>query len=131
MMTVPVFLLDADRRGKYKSPVFNRNEVQSFLYVHIPLELSAEFKLFQLDATAPKHQRIECFTEFIYRDYGKPYFKIKTENLDLTIGLHTYMMSLVNIRTNDVISLYFSYIIQDDNPDTPYIYMKREEEEEE
>lgn len=45
--------------------------------------------------------------------------------LDTSIGIHTYCLAIANSITQEIYRLYFTYLIQDDTPDTPYIYMNR------
>lgn len=57
---------------------------------------------------------------------NRPWLKIKFNTLNTDIGMHIYRISLFNNYTEDSGSLYFSYQIQNSNPDKPYIYMNRE-----
>lgn len=54
-------------------------------------------------------------------------FRISFDQLNTSTGLHQYEIYLKHPITSDLISCYFQYIIQNDNPETPYIYMNREE----
>ena len=55
---------------------------------------------------------------------------IGVKHLNKSIGLHTYRIDLLNPRTGMVYDRYFSYTMQNDSPEKPYIYMKRDKEEE-
>lgn len=55
--------------------------------------------------------------------------RISFNDIDKSIGLHQYEIGLKHPITDDDAYLYIQYIIQDDNPDTPYIYMNRKETE--
>lgn len=125
-MNIPVFSLNADYIQKYTPPVVRKYEVEYYLYVHIPEELCKLYKLFQVDSIAPKHCTLPM-NQLIQQECFKPWIRINTAVLDLSIGLHTYKLSMVNTLTNDVVSIYFGYIIQDDDPDKPYVYMKSTE----
>lgn len=48
--------------------------------------------------------------------------------LDSSAGVHSYCITLADPISSDTYRLYFTYLIQDDNPNTPYIYMNRQEE---
>lgn len=48
--------------------------------------------------------------------------------LDSSAGVHSYCITLADPISSDMYRLYFTYLIQDDNPNTPYIYMNRQEE---
>lgn len=122
-MKIPVFSINADFIDKYQSPVFHKYEIEYFLYVHFPKEMNRDYELFQVDEVSPTAQKVPMGT-FIEREFGKPWINIKSGILNLDIGKHIYRLSFVNKYSNDVVSLYFGYIIQDDKPDKPYIYMK-------
>ena len=60
--------------------------------------------------------------------FPTPWIDIMSSNLNCSSGMHTYRLTFLDSQNSDVLYMYFSYIIQDDNPDTPYIYMKRSED---
>lgn len=69
------------------------------------------------------------FTDQVTRDEYKPWVDISSSILDLTPGQHTYRMTFQDgfgSRLNA--TCWFSYIIQENNPEKPYIYMKRDED---
>lgn len=121
-MKIPVFCVDANSVDKYSSKVFKMYEVEYYLYVHIPHDLCLEYKLFQIDEVSPKSKKCDIMS-YIYQECNKPWVRIPTSFLDISIGLHVYRMSFVNRYTNDVISIYFGYTLQNDDPYKPYIYM--------
>ena len=126
-----VFKLEADSKKDLPkhTKIINIHDVEYFLWIHIPEELSWDFELFQLDEIIFSGLVEVDFQGLIEREGRRPWFKLNSGLLNKEIGKHIYKMSMVNRKTNDVISLYFSYIIQDDNPDKPYIYMNRNESE--
>ena len=69
------------------------------------------------------------YYDFIQRNCRRPWIRIDSCILDTSIGQHTYRFQFINRETDDVYSLYLSYIIQDDNPDRPYVYMNEKEGE--
>lgn len=121
-MIVPVFCVNADSHDKFHSPVFNKHELEYYLYIHIPVKISRYYELFQLDQLNPNYQSIKI-PGFVHREPRKPWIRVITKALNTDIGLHTFRISMVNRLTNDVVSLYCGYIIQDDFPDRDYIYM--------
>lgn len=56
---------------------------------------------------------------------GKPWIDIESDYINQSEGQHIYKVSMINKYSQDVFDLFFSYIVQNDNPDKPYIYMKR------
>lgn len=126
-MDYPVCLLNACpyKEIPLNTIVLNKYAIDSYIWIHVPTEISKEFSLYQINEIVPDN--IECtFLNSIEQECNRPWFKISTENMNLSSGQHVYKMSFVSVITNDICSIYFSYIIQDDNPDKPYIYMKRD-----
>ncbi len=121
-MKIPVFCVDATSIDKYTSKVFKMYEIEYFLYIHIPHELRLEYAVFQIDEVSPTAQKCDLMS-YIHQECGKPWIRIPSSYLDLSVGLHVYRLSFVNKYTDDVISIYFSYILQTDDPAKPYIYM--------
>lgn len=121
-MKVPVFCVDANSVDKYSSKVFKMYEVEYYLYVHIPHDFCLEYKLFQIDEVSPQAKKCDLIS-YIYQECGKPWIRIPTSFIDLSIGLHVYRLSFVNKYTNDIVSIYFGYILQNDDPYKSYIYM--------
>ena len=58
------------------------------------------------------------------------WIQVKVDDLNRHVGLHIYKLAFVNKITNDEFSLYFNYIIQRSDEEKPYLYMKRDEQEE-
>lgn len=67
----------------------------------------------------------EDISSSVYRDNMRPWLRVPVDVLNKDIGQHTYKLHFVNIHTSLELDLYIQYIIQDDNPDKPYIYMNR------
>lgn len=104
------------------TPVFNINQVEYELHVHLDGELCRLLELFQLDEVTQSGLNEIQVLGFVDRDCTC-WLSIKTEILNKDVGQHIYKLSFVDKVTNDIVPLYFSYIIQDDNPEKPYLYM--------
>lgn len=109
------------------TPVINKANFDYFLWIHIPEEIARCYAFYQLDEMAPEHKKVPHIG-FIERDCNRPWLKITSSVLGSTVGKHLYKLCFVNQITNDLISLFFSYTIQDDNPDKPYVYMNKEDD---
>ena len=59
----------------------------------------------------------------ISQDLEHPWIRIPLEILDMKAGKHTYKLCFLNTCNNEAINTFISYISQDDNPETPYVYM--------
>ena len=68
------------------------------------------------------------FADKTTREEHKPWVDIDSTILDLTVGQHTYRMTFAKPDCKLKATCWFSYIIQDNNPEKPYIYMKRDED---
>ncbi len=127
-MDYPVFSLKADTYDKLASncKVFNTHTIEYYLWVEIPHYLNRDFQLVEIDRLTDKAIPCPCVddvTRYAERECHKPWIRLVFDVLDRRVGLHTYKITLVNRFTNDVVSLFFNYIIQDDDPPKPYYYM--------
>lgn len=68
------------------------------------------------------------FTDQVTRDEHKPWIDISRTILDLNPGQHTYRMTFGKLECKLKATCWFSYIIQENHPEKPYIYMKRDED---
>lgn len=107
-----------------KTKVFNLNTLEHFVWIHLPDKITHDWALFEVLEIVPDRKSV-CYEDIIQRDCGKPWLKVASNELNTNPGQHVYKLSFVNIVNNDVVSLYISYIIQDDNPDKSYVYMHR------
>lgn len=125
-MKYPVLYLEAttyDNVLKH-SKVLNRRALERYLWVHIPDYLSCSFELYEF-YEIQTHLERPLELEAIERDHQRPWFRIDLAKVDTNAGQHIYRLHLINRFTDDVISLYFCYEIQDDDPAQPYNYMKK------
>lgn len=106
-------------------PVLNVLQFKDFLYIELP------------EKTASEHHQLLSITyasDDSYSLVASPtavtsrWVDIPCNLLDSSAGVHSYCITLADPISADVYRLYFTYLIQDDNPDTPYIYMNRQEE---
>lgn len=70
-------------------------------------------------------EEVEISEYTYFRNMKSSWIRLSTEVLDNEVGMHTYKIELTDDRTKDKLYLYFSYTIQDDNLDKPYVYMER------
>lgn len=125
----PVFRLSAVSRQNMSSfsRVFNTNEIEYFLFIRVPELFAKEFELYQIDCIDDKSVSLSDNAAWEHES-GRVWYRIKSSMLNMKSGYHMYRLCFVNKRTNDTSSLYISYVIQDNTPDKPYIYMNRDEE---
>ena len=68
------------------------------------------------------------FADFVERDEQRPWIDIQATILDTMTGQHVYRMTFQKPDCKLKATCWFSYIIQDNNPEKPYIYMNRDED---
>ena len=103
----------------------NLNRIEYFLWVEIPQSIACRSSLFLVEEITQglKIPFNQC-PKSIERDGMKPWLKIATSELNKSEGFHLYKFSFIDIETDDILVLYMPYVIQNDNPDKPYVYMK-------
>lgn len=123
----PKFMLNACHHSELpkNTPIFNTAEIEYKLLIHLPEDISHSIEMFQLDEIVPSKGEVN-FADSVTRECRKPWLDVLSELMNMEIGYHIYKLSFIDIRTNQVIPLYVAYIIQDDNVDKPYVYIKRE-----
>jgi len=103
--------------------VFNKNTIDDYFWLHLPCETTKmEFhKLFNISGK----NKVEIdTTDKLGRENDHPWIRINSSILDTTVGKKLYKIQLMDVQTDEPYNYYFTYIIQDDNPYTPYVYME-------
>ena len=125
----PSFTLNAVSRDKLSTEtvVFNINQFQYYLHVHIPDDMNRFFICYQVKSGDKKYEPTdELENKILYEhDRNHPWYKFTFDTLDKSEGLHIYQMDMVHRYTNDTYPLYFGYIVQNDFPERNYDYMKK------
>lgn len=112
---------DFDDLYKY-GKTFNLQNFGPELHVKLVQNIYRDFRLYNIYNV----DTCDEISKYFHREETMhPWVDIAVDLLDLSIGLHTYKIEFVNSITGDVYYQYFSYTIQDDSPDKPYIYMNR------
>lgn len=65
------------------------------------------------------------FTDYVTRDEHRPWIDISTTILDLSSGQHIYKMIFSRLGVQLTATCWFSYIVQDNFVEKPYIYMTK------
>ena len=101
--------------------VINLAEIPEIICIKLPDSLPRDMELsgiFDLNA----NKDIE-FIDHVTRDEHRPWIDIQSSILDLSVGQHVYKLTFSKIGIILNATCWFSYIIQDNHPETPYIYM--------
>lgn len=121
----PKFYLEA---GEYSDlalvcPVVNKASFGYHTLVHVPMYPDDSSTLYQVDQINPATGELSMAGNF-EKEFCKPWVKFLTSALDLRPGQHIYKMSFIDKVTQDTSHVFFNYILQDDCPDKPYVYMR-------
>lgn len=108
--------------------VFNIQNFADTVCVKLPDDFPRDFELvgmynLEFDKTID-------FEDYVEQIKYKPWIDIKKNILSTEIGKHTYRLDFIKSGFSIGATCWFSYIIQDDHPETPYIYMDRDDSSE-
>jgi len=106
--------------------IYNSKDFSEIVCIKLPPEMPRDMDLteiYNLDTSEDLD-----FADKTTRDEQKPWIDIDSTILDTTVGQHTYRMTFTKDGCKLKATCWFSYIIQDNNPEKPYIYMKRDED---
>lgn len=105
--------------------VINKNSVPYYMIAELPFFAKYDLRFIGLYEDSIDGLK-EVPISFIHLNNCHPYIDITCDGLNLEVGQHDYLIQYIDSFTGDIVPLYFSYIIQDDNPDKSYIYMDKE-----
>ena len=105
--------------------MFNKRDLLEAFCFEVPHLLSSSLTLISI-RTADSDEYID--SAHIDDKFPLPWIDVLTSSLDTSIGNHTYVFKFNNNLVNSEVNLYVSYNIRYNDPDKPYIYMKREDE---
>lgn len=127
-MLIPEFSLTCSEYKELSAntKIFNSKTVEYFLWIQLPDTCTSDYALYEIHRVDVGSALEVLGSQSLIKRDGPHWLKIVSQLLDLTIGKHIYQLKFVNKITNDVVSYYFSYYIQEDNPDKDYVYMNRE-----
>lgn len=123
---IPYSLLIACEYDKINinTKIFNKDALSSGVWVNLPPYVSALALKSIIDVSKQKYEEVEFSADTVMQDYPHPWVRIDSGILDLVSGMHIYKLVFAPIPENGYSeSVYIAYIIQDDNPETPYVYM--------
>lgn len=125
-MEYPVCKLEACTYNELSkhTRIFNRNELDSALWIYLVPDVCRDLNIVELKEIVPATMSLVEESE-VSRD-RTCWIQLDITKLNLSSGQHVYKLLLEHKDTADKISLFFSYIIQDDNPDKSYVYMNKQ-----
>lgn len=105
------------------SKVYNRSQLEYHLWINLNPEQVREAYFVEAAEIGPDADNSKIFGDTFIRE-STCWIRANTPYLNHKIGKHVYKLSFVDRFTDTDFSLYFSYIIQDDCPEKPYVYIK-------
>lgn len=114
------------------TPVVCKQDRPYYFWVKLPFHVTEPVKLYSVIEQCA--EPVDIFDGSLDVHTGNPiieqvdncWVKISSAYLNLDPGQHVYKMLFYRKDRIDIeISLYFSYWLQDNNPDKPYKYMKK------
>lgn len=100
------------------------NELDSFILLEVDVDIATDCTLFAIDDITEDVKSVDYSYEDITHELNRIWYKVSLDILDVTPGHHRYRLSFVNKYTDDIFYQYISYVILDNTPEKPYIYMK-------
>lgn len=126
--TVTIQSAKMQELSKY-TEVFNVAEIPDIICVKLPDSMPRDLDLsgiYCLDTNTDVE-----FEGSVTRNEHRPWIDISKDILDIKAGQHVYRLTFSKEDVSLTATCWFSYIVQDNFVDKPYIYMKREDSEEE
>ena len=105
--------------------IYNSKDFDEIVCVKLPPQMPRDMDLIEI-YNLNASEDVD-FADQITRDEHRPWIDISSSILDLGIGQHVYRMTFAKENCKLKATCWFSYIIQDNNPEKPYIYMDRGE----
>lgn len=123
----PVIRINAVDKNKValNTVIINPKYVDGFVWIKIPSYIKdRNFGFIGIAEVTNGDADVKTY-DTVIKDPYHPWVKIKFDYLNQNPGYHMYKLSFANRFTNDVISVYFAYQYQMDNPEKPYDYMAK------
>lgn len=123
----PAFSLKAVTSDKLagEAKVFSKDMFEYYLYVEYDREFSNKCKLLAIYQILKDDSMVKLPNDYYKREQGRYMIQILSSKLAVTTGYHRYKLLLLDPTTSITYTLYFAYIVQTNEEDRDYIYMKR------
>lgn len=105
--------------------VFNIQNFANTICVKLPDNFPRDFELIGM-YNLETNSGVD-FEDYVEHIMYKPWVDIQRSILSTEIGQHTYRLDFMQQGFSMCATCWFSYIIQDNNPEKPYVYMNRED----
>lgn len=108
--------------------VFNINEIEYHVWIYLSPDDARNCVFLDAKEISPDPKFDPRFPLTMFKRESECWIRVVRDDLNLNPGKHTYKLSMVDRFTDTDFSLYISYYVQTDDPEKPYVYMKKEEE---
>lgn len=108
-----------------EAKVFSKDMFEYYLYVEYDREFSNKCKLLAIYQILKDDSMVKLPNNYYKREQGRYMIQILSSKLAGTTGYHRYKLLLLDPTTSITYTLYFAYIVQTNEEDRDYIYMKR------
>ena len=125
-----VFTLDAVLHKDLSSStkIFSIHDMEYYLWVKVSPEIAKHYSLYQIDEVSVNTNLDLSIPDICVHEPDNMWFRINSMYLNRVAGQHVYRMHFVHDIDKHTISLFFSYIVQTEHVEKPYIYMPKENE---
>ena len=126
---LPVFSLEATldavphKQLPSRTRIFSIHDMEYYLWIRVNPEIAKNYTLYGLDEVGSTKKYDINLGDICYHETNRIWYRLNSMMLNRNSGQHVYRMHFVNRQTESTISLYFSYIVQTENPEKPYLYM--------
>ena len=126
--TLPQFVISAVDYPHLGSSavVLPLSYVPEFVYIALPKVLTQDADFIGATEIGPMPGAETEVSSLIHREDSSPWLVVPSSAFGKIPGLQSYRLSFQEKELGRTFDLYFSVIVQNDNPDKPYIYMNRE-----
>lgn len=111
------------------SVIINNSQLDYYIWLELPHNMSKYLSLYEITEikSGTELEALE-FDDKIMRECNRPWIRAEWSLFNMEVGYHIYKLLFYDNKIDEIVSLYFAYRIQTDNPNkSSYIYMKREE----
>ena len=105
--------------------VFSASEIAPVLSIHVPYEYFT-YSRYAIHQISDSKHAVDI-SRYVRPRCSPAWLDIYTCGLDVSPGQHDYVVRYYDPSTSSYIWAYFGYIIQTENTNKSYVYMKREQ----
>lgn len=105
--------------------VFNTEQLEYHLWIYLNPEDVRGCYFDKAEEVGIDPALLHTYPDTFVRE-SECWIRVNMGYIDKGIGKHTLRLQFVEKATSTDFSLYVSFYIQDDHPDKPYVYMKKD-----